>query len=203
MEAKQLGNPAPLGLIAFASTTWLLSLVNAGFYDVKSVDVVLAMALVFGGAAQVIAGILAFVRGNTFPGVAFVAYGAFWISFAIYVKFFGGGAPASFVGWFLFGWGIFSFYMWIATFRHNMVLQVVFLTLWVTFMLLAAGDFFGIPLAHTAGGYLGLVCAALAAYLSAAEIINGDYGRTVLPVWPYEATPARPTVVGASSRLAS
>ena len=54
-------------------------------------------------------------------------------------------------------------------------------------MLLAIGDWFAIPLSHMAGGYLGLVCAALAAYLSAAEIINGDFGRTVLPVGPYVA----------------
>ncbi len=67
--------------------------------------------------------------------------------------------------------------MWIASFRHNTALQLTFLTLWVTFLLLAIGDWLGIPMSHTAGGYLGLVCAALAAYLSAAEIINGDYGR--------------------------
>ena len=144
MDTK-LGNPAPLGLIAFASTTWLLSLVNAGFFDEKSVVLVLSMALVFGGVVQAIAGIIAFMRGNTFPGVAFLAYGAFWISFATYAKFFGGGAPAAFVGCWLFGWGVFSFYMWIATFRHNTALQLTFLTLWVTFLLLAAADLFGMP----------------------------------------------------------
>ena len=202
MDTK-LGNPAPLGLIAFASTTWLLSLVNAGFFDEKSVVLVLSMALVFGGVVQAIAGIIAFMRGNTFPGVAFLAYGAFWISFATYAKFFGGGAPAAFVGCWLFGWGVFSFYMWIATFRHNTALQLTFLTLWVTFLLLAAADLFGMPILHTAGGYLGLVCAALAAYLSAAEIINGDFGRTVLPVGPYipPAVSTR-TEVGAKPRMA-
>ncbi len=184
MDGK-IGNPAPLGLFAFASTTWLLSLINAGLYEEKSLVVVLSMALVFGGTVQAIAGILCFLRGNTFPGVAFMAYGAFWISLVVFAKFFGGGAPASFVGWYLFLWGVFSFYMWIATFRHNTALQVTFLTLWVTFLLLAIGDWFGIALSHTAGGYLGLVCAALATYLSAAEIINGDFGRTVLPVGPY------------------
>ena len=76
MEAKQLGNPAPLGLIAFASTTYLLSMVNAGWFDGKSVVLVLSMALIFGGAVQAIAGIIAFLRGNTFPGVAFLAYAA-------------------------------------------------------------------------------------------------------------------------------
>jgi len=160
-------------------------MVNAGWFDEKSLVVVLSMALVFGGAVQAIAGILAFLRGNTFPGVAFMAYGAFWLSLVTFARFFGGGAPAPFVGWHLFVWGVFSFYMWIATFRHNTALQLTFLALWITFMLLAVGDGFGIPLATTAGGYLGLVTAALAAYLSAAEIINADYGRTVLPVGPY------------------
>jgi len=184
METK-LGNPAPLGLFAFASTTWLLSLVNSGLADGKGITMVLAMALVFGGTVQAIAGIIAFMRGNTFPGVAFLAYGAFWISFAAYAKLFGGGAPASFVGWWLLVWGVFSFYMWIATFRHNTALQLTFLALWVTFLLLAVGDGFEIATIKTAGGYLGLVTAALAAYLSAAEIINGDFGRTILPVGPY------------------
>ena len=185
MEMKQVGNPAPLGLIAFATTTWLLSLVNAGLADEKGIVVVLAMAMVFGGVVQCIAGIIAFLRGNTFPGVAFLAYGGFWISLVTFEKFFGGGAPASFVGWYLFVWGVFSFYMWIAAFRHNTALQLTFLALWVTFLLLAGGAFFGMPILHMAGGYLGLVTAALAAYLSAAEIINGDYGRTVLPIGPY------------------
>ena len=185
MDTK-LGNPAPLGLFAFASTTWLLSLLNAGLADGKGIVMVLSMALVFGGTVQAIAGIIAFMRGNTFPGVAFLAYGAFWISFATYAKILGGGAPAPFIGWYLFVWGVFSFYMWIATFRHNTALQLMFLALWITFLLLAIGDGFEVAMIKMAGGYLGLVTAALAAYLSAAEIINGDYGRTVLPIGPYE-----------------
>jgi succinate-acetate transporter protein len=181
VETK-LANPAPLGLIGFASTTWLLSMVNAGFFSGSSLSIVLAMALAFGGGAQVLAGILSFVRGNTFATVAFVAYGSFWLSFVAYAHEFGGSAPAAFVGWYLLVWGVFTFYMWIASFRHTTVLQLVFLTLWITFFLLAAGELGGITALHTAGGYLGLVCAALAAYLSAAEVINGDYGRTVLPI---------------------
>ncbi len=149
MENK-IANPAPLGLFAFASTTWLLSLINAGLADGKGLVLVLAMALVFGGTVQAIAGILAFLRGNTFPGVAFLAYGAFWISLATYVKFFGGGA-GPFIGWYLFVWGVFSFYMWIAAFRHNTALQLTFLALWITFFLLAIGDGFGIPLSTTFG----------------------------------------------------
>jgi len=175
-------NPAPLGLIGFAATTWLLSMVNAGLFDKTSMSLVLAMALAFGGGAQMLAGLLCYFRGNTFATVAFLSYGAFWLSFVAYVHVFGGGAPGPFVGWYLCVWGVFTFYMWIASFRHNTALQLVFLTLWITFFLLAGGEWFGIEALHTLGGYTGLVCAGIAAYLSAAEIINGDYGRVILPI---------------------
>ena len=204
---NRLANPAPLGLIAFALTTWLLSMVNSGWYDVKSMSVVLAMALVYGGAVQAIAGILAYFRGNTFATVAFLSYGAFWLSLVSYLAVFGVAAPAggaagaaaaaapeaapvTFVGWYLIVWGAFTFYMWIASFRHNMVLQTLFLALWITFVLLAVGDWTGWHPVYEAGGYAGLVTAVIAAYLSAAEMINGDYGRTILPVWPSAQTPA-------------
>jgi len=180
METK--ANPAPLGLIGFAATTWLLSLINAGIFGQEAMPLVLGMALAFGGGAQVLAGILSYLRGNTFATVAFLSYGSFWLSFVAYIHVFGGGAPPGFVAWYLLAWGVFTFYMWIASFRHNTALQLVFLTLWITFFLLAAGDFSSSAVLHKAGGYLGLVCAALAAYLSAAEVINADYGRTVLPI---------------------
>ena len=183
VESK-LANPAPLGLIAFAATTWLLSMVNAKLFGESSLPIVLAMGLALGGGAQVLAGILSFIRGNTFATVAFVAYGSFWLSFVAYQHEFGGGAPPAFVGWYLLVWGVFTFYMWIASFRHTTVLQLIFLTLWITLFLLAASEFRGSSTLHVAGGYLGLVCAGLAGYLSAAEVINADYGRTILPIGP-------------------
>jgi len=179
---NRFANPAPLGLFAFASTTWLLSLMNAGLFGAPSLPLVLGMALAFGGCAQVLAGLLSYVRGNSFATLAFISYGSFWLSFVAYLHVFGGGAPPAFVGWYLLVWGVFTFYMWIASFRHNTALQLVFLTLWITFFVLAAGDLFGSAMLHRTGGYTGLVCAALAAYLSAAEIINADYGRTILPI---------------------
>src|SRR5580658_7891938 len=181
---NRFANPAPLGLFAFASTTWLLSLVNAGFFSQQSLALVFGMALAFGGGAQVLAGLLSYIRGNTFATVAFVSYGSFWLSFVAYVHEFGGTAPPAFVGWYLFLWGILTFYMWIASFRHNTALQLVFLTLWITFLLLAISEWSESTRLHMLGGYTGLVCAFLAAYLSAAEVINTDYGRVVLPIGP-------------------
>lgn len=178
----KLANPAPLGLTGFALTTWMLSLVNAGFLSGPSVPIVLALAFAFGGTAQFFAGLAELPRGNTFGFTAFCSYGAFWWSFALFVKFFATGVPPAAVAWYLLAWGVFTFAMWIGTMRLNRALQLIFGVLVVTFFVLAAGDFTGSATLHQFGGYLGLVTALLAFYLAAAEIINETWGRTVLPI---------------------
>lgn len=175
-------NPAPLGLAGFALTTWLLSMINAGWFTGDSLNMVLACALAFGGTAQAIAGVMELPRGNTFGATAFLSYGAFWWSFALFVMFLHDKVPAAFVGWYLFLWGVFTFYMWFATFRSPRALQLIFLALWITFFLLAAGEWTGSGGLHAAGGYGGLLTAVLAFYLSAATVINEAYDRVVLPV---------------------
>lgn len=190
MEGK-LGNAAPLGLAGFAFTTWMLSMVNAGWFTSTSLGMVLALAMAYGGTIQMIAGIMEYKRGNTFATVAFLSYGAFWWSYALFVHFFAAGVPGAFIGWYLFVWGIFTFYMWVATLRTNMALQLVFLALWLTFILLAIGTW-GIPGFVTIGGYVGLITAIFAFYLSAAEVINELFGRSVLPTGPFTKTPSSP-----------
>ena len=76
MQGK-LANPGPLGLAGFAFTTWMLSMINAGWYSTSSMGLVLALAMAYGGTAQLVAGVLEFRRGNTFGTVAFFSYGAF------------------------------------------------------------------------------------------------------------------------------
>jgi len=178
----KLANPAPLGLFGFALTTWLLSLVNAGFLPAASVPLVLALAFAYGGTAQFAAGLLEIPRGNTFGFVAFCSYGAFWWSFALFVEFFATGVPAAAVGYYLLAWGVFTFAMWIGTFALNRALFLVFLALWITFALLGLKDLLGIPALGTFGGYFGLLTAIFAAYLGAAEVINEAHGKTVLPI---------------------
>ncbi len=178
----KLLNPAPLGLAGFALTTWLLSMINVGWFSGASMGLVLACALAFGGTAQAVAGLMEVPRGNTFGATAFLGYGAFWWSFALFVLFLHDKVPPAFVGWYLFLWGVFTFYMWLATFRSPRVLQFIFLALWITFGLLAAGEWMGSTLFQIAGGYMGLVTAALAFYLSAADLLNEVYQRVVLPV---------------------
>jgi len=178
----RFSNPAPLGLAGFALTTWLLSMINAGWFSGDAMGMVLAVAMAYGGTAQIIAGVMELPRGNTFGATAFVSYGAFWWSFALFVLLPHDKVPGAFVGWYLFMWGVFTLYMWLGTLRAARALQLIFLALWITFFLLAAGEWTGMAGLHKAGGYVGLLTALLAFYLSAAEIINEGHKRVVLPL---------------------
>jgi uncharacterized protein len=186
----KLVNPAPLGLSGFALTTWLLSMINAGWYPPLTMPLVLAMAFAFGGTAQFVAGLCELPRGNSFGFVAFCGFGSFWWSFALFVMFPHAGVPASFVGWYLALWGVFTFFMWFGTFTANRAVYMVFLLLWITFALLAVGEWTDIGLFHRLGGYGGLATAIAALYLAAAGIINEAHDRIVLPIGPYD--PAAP-----------
>lgn len=181
MAAKE-ANPAPLGLAGFAITTFLLSLVNAGAFA-STLSITLALALMYGGIAQLLAGMWEFKNGNTFGATAFSSYGAFWLSFVAYAFIFGG-KDATALAWYLLAWGFFTFYMWIATLKGDRPVMVVFLLLWITYLLLAIGAFgnAGAGQGLTAiGGYVGILTALAAWYASARGVINPAWGRVVLP----------------------
>lgn len=177
-----LANPAPLGLCGFALTTWLLSLINGGIFDAQNVGVVLGMAFAFGGTAQMIAGMFEYKKGNTFGFTAFISYGAFWWSWALMTVFFKGNAEASFIGWYLAVWGVFTFMMFLGTLAKAKALRAIFFFLTLTFFALAIGDGTGNHAIVNLGGYLGLITALCAFYLAAADIINESFGRTILPI---------------------
>jgi len=182
--AAKEANPAPLGLAAFGLTTLCLSVINAGIVTASSLGIVVGLAAAYGGLGQVLAGMWEFRNGNTFGATAFTSYGLFWLSFATFVAFFGGKDAGNEVGWYLLAWGIFTFYMWIATLRGDRPVMIVFLLLWITFVLLALGEFNGnAPGAgiRAVGGYVGLITAIAAFYASARGIINPAFGRTILP----------------------
>ncbi len=187
-ESKSvLANPAPLGLIAFGLTTVILSLINAGILPKGGEPVVLPLAFAFGGLIQMMAGVMEFRAANTFGTVAFLSYGAFWWWFALLVLLGSHGVldlsqAGSTIAVTLIAWGVFTLYMWIATFRLAKALWFVFLTLWITFFLLGFGDLLGAHGLSQAGGWMGLLCGLLAMYTSFALVTNSTFGRSVLPV---------------------
>ena len=175
-------NPAPLGLLAFGMTTVLLNMHNAGWFGMSSM--ILAMGIFYGGMAQVFAGWMEWKKGNTFGTVAFMSYGLFWLTLVFLIvgpKTGWMDAPAGMIEY-LFMWGLFTFCLWIATLKHAKALQVVFLTLFVLFWLLALGDYTGNAALKTFTGYEGIFCGLSAIYLGIAQVLNETYGRKVLPV---------------------
>ncbi len=182
-----VADPAPLGLGAFAMTTLALSLYNANVWS-GGIFAALALALVFGGFAQLLAGMWEFARKNTFGAIAFTSYGAFWIAYYVFVHFLAASIPAADVGQavgvFLLGWTIITFYLMIASLRVSGAVLAVFVALTVTFVLLTIGNFEGKSGILHAGGWTGIVTAALAFYASAAGVINETFKQPVLPVFP-------------------
>lgn len=180
-------NPGPLGLAAFALTTFVLSLFNSGLVSNAALSaVVLPLALFYGGLAQFAAGLMEFRRGNTFGTTAFVSYGAFWMSFATYVKFVVPTLPADqahvATGWFLVAWFLFTAYMSVAAMKLDVAHRVLFVSLALTFLFLALGDLAqSTALGHT-GGFLGLFTALVAWYISFAVVAKETWRRDVVPL---------------------
>src|SRR5881227_413863 len=182
-------NPAPLGLLGFGMTTVLLNLHNAGFYELNSM--ILAMGICYGGAAQVIAGIMEWRKGNTFAATAFISYGFFWLSLVtlIILAKLGWGAPSNDTAMaaYLAIWGVFTAVMFVGTLRLNLALQVVFGSLAILFFLLAIGDFINAaPGFRQFTGYEGIFCGFSAIYAGLAQVLNEIFGKVVLPLGPVE-----------------
>jgi uncharacterized protein len=184
--APMIGDPAPLGLAAFALTTFVLSFFNAGLVSDKGVPVVLGLALAYGGIAQLLAGMWEFRNNNTFGATAFSSFGAFWISFFVLEQFHASKIPTAnlgkSVGLYLIAWGIFTTYMWVASFRVSVAVNLVFLLLAATFFVLGIGNANGTESIVHAGGWLGIATAVVAWYASFASVTNRTFGRIVLPV---------------------
>ena len=128
-------NPAPLGLIAFGMTTLLLNLHNAGLFAFDSM--ILSMGILYGGIAQVIAGLMEWKKNNTFGSTAFVSYGIFWLSLAGLQIIGGSGlfpppGDVSMATYFCV-WGLFTLVLFIGTFRLSRALQFVFGSLAIVF----------------------------------------------------------------------
>jgi hypothetical protein len=181
-------NPAPLGLLAFALTTILLNLHNAGFFPLDAM--IVSMGIFYGGIAQIFAGVFEWRKKNTFATTAFISYGFFWLTLCGIILFPKLGwaerpgpiAMASYLGI----WGLMSFVLFIATFRLNRALQIVFFLLVVLFALLAVGDILGSTMLRTIAGYEGILTGLAAMYTGLAQVLNELYGRVIWPLGPVQ-----------------
>ena len=196
-------DPAPLGLAAFALTTFLLSAANAHWMTTATGDAWLGFALAYGGLAQFAAGMWEFRNRNVFGATAFGTYGAFWIGIGLWALLVApppaGAGPAAVLahaaatgkdlGWILLAFAIFNTYMLMWSTQVNMAVFGVFLTLEATEIILFIGNFAANANVVKIGGYVGVLTALVAWYASAAIVVNTMRGGAPTlpvgkPLWP-------------------
>lgn len=188
VAATTWGNSAPLALAAFAVPTLMLSAVNIGWVSIALTPMIFAVALVSGGIVQLIAGIIQLRTGNTFTGVLFSMFAALWLSLFAFAEFFEGEIPLTerghALGLLLFAFGAFTLWVFVASFRTNIVVVTALALLAATLFLLGAGKYGANIDLVKAAGWLGLIAAVEAAYLSCAELCQAAYKREILPIGP-------------------
>ena len=177
-------NPAPLGLCAFGTTTILLSLCNFGIIALSSP--VIAMAIFYGGIAQIIAGLMEWKKNNNFGFLTFVSFGFFWITFAgiMMLPVLGlAKAPQPVdLAAFLSVWGIIALGLLICTLKMHRSLQVTLLAVLLLIVILVAAELTGSGLIRMSGGVMGIIAGGLALYIGLGQIINEVHNRKILPV---------------------
>ncbi len=199
-----IADPAPLGLAAFALTTFLLSAKNAGWMTHATGSAWLGFAFAYGGFAQLCAAMWEFRNRNVIGATGFGTFGAFWVGLGFWVLLVANPAVAAIkpvtaaatvtalnhdLGWILLGFGIFTLYATILITQTNTALFTTFLLLFVTIVVLCIGNFnAGAALLPTTtikiGGYLGVITALAAWYTSAAGMAAGIGGKLRFPVGP-------------------
>lgn len=177
-------NPAPLGLCAFGMTTLLLSLHNAGFTGLSSP--IIAMAILYGGIAQVCVGFMEWRKKNSFGMLTFGSFGFFWITFAAILilpalSLAKAPTPVELAA-FLAIWGVFAFGLFICTLAMHRLLQITLAAVVLLVVFLVAANLTGSALILTIGGVTGLVAGGLALYMGMGQVINEIFGRKILPV---------------------
>ena len=187
--AAGIADPAPLGLAAFALTTFLLSATNANWTGAATGNAWLGYAIAYGGLCQLLAGMWEFRNRNVFGATAFSTYGGFWIGLGLWALLVAphaaGNQGAHDIGWILLAFAIFNTYMLILAAQANMAVFLVFLTLEITEIVLFIGNFAVNTTIIHIGGYIGIITALVAWYTSAAGVSNGIAGGTIkLPVGP-------------------
>jgi len=182
-----IADPAPLGLAAFALTTFLLSAANAKWMNAATGSAWLGYALAYGGLCQLLAGMWEFRNRNVFGATAFSTYGGFWIGLFLWARFVAPSATSASaadhdVAWILLAFAIFNTYMLIMSTQVNTAVFAVFLTLELTEIVLFIGNFNGNDTIVKVGGYLGVLTALCAWYTSLAGVSIFMGGKIRFPV---------------------
>jgi succinate-acetate transporter protein len=183
-----MANPAPWAVTAFATTSFMLGMYQTHLLNNAGILIVLPAAFFFGGLVQIIVAIMEFTRGNLFGGAVFGTYGPFWVMFGAFETLYAASVPPvqlnDAICLFLAVFAVITFYLAIASLRHDLVLCVIIWLIFVGLVVLSVGSgAINVDITE-AGGVIVLIFAILAWYHAAGDVIESTFGRKVLPFGP-------------------
>ncbi|CAJ2506923.1 Uu.00g081090.m01.CDS01 [Anthostomella pinea] len=193
----KLASANPLGLLAFATSLFMLSLFGLKPRGIETNNIIIANMIFLGGVAQVIAGIIDFVAGNAFGATVFSAYGAFNLAYSL-IFLPGSGILASYadgngglkpefeqaVALFVWQWFIITVIFTIGAIRSNYVLLSVLSLADVTLILIATGNMTGNENILRASSGFGFASAIMSYYAAAAYLYVDGTTPFELPLFP-------------------
>lgn len=177
--ASTHANPVPLGMGAFALTTFVVSIANAGATSSS-----FASLTFFGGLALLLAGMWEFRKGGTLNATAFTLYGVLWLSYSNY-GIFASASSATGSGYYFLAWTILSFVFLLGSLRTHGALIAIFLFFTLTTLALSIGQYAGgsANWQHI-GGWLGIITAAIAVYTALSGLLHSEKSAFQLPTFP-------------------
>jgi succinate-acetate transporter protein len=194
-EVSYIANPVPLGLTAYAVTTAILGCVYAGFilpHIGTGISLLVAVAFIWGGIIQVLAGMWEFRRDNTLAATLFTTYGGFLATFGIvFFPRFGllaalslAGALHAALGLFFLVWTITAGVLFIGSLRTHAAMFIMLVLLFVAFLLFTIAELAGFTggALYIAGGWCAIVSALFAWYIALVALLIGPNSPAVLPL---------------------
>ena len=181
-------DPTALGVFGLAIVTLVAASQKMGW--TSGTTFVLPWALFLGAGAQLWASTVDFKKNNYFGSIVLGVYGLFWMGvslhWAIAQGWFGPVDPAADprqFGFVCIGYGIFSFFIMIASFETNKVFAVILVLINVLFVSLAC-SILGVSASFFSGLAAGseLLISLFSFYACGAIFLNGFFGRVVLPL---------------------
>lgn len=194
---QPIAAPSILGLFGFAGATMMVGAWEAGWYGSANTGIILfPFAAAFGGLAQFIAGVWSYRARDGLATAMHGMWGAFWLAFGLLFGMIAihaippalvphfGHTNGGFAFWFTV-LGIITGLGTLAAFAESLSLVMVLGPLAVGSILTSVGFFLGPMWLFTAGGYAFTFAALAAVYTAGALMLEGSYGRTILPMGKY------------------
>ncbi|KAF8276415.1 putative GPR1/FUN34/yaaH family [Trypanosoma cruzi] len=189
---QKLGNPGALGLLAFGATTLLVNASTAKLFAMNTTTA--GVVIMYGGLTQLIAGVMEFVRGNTFGCTISTSFGAFWLATAMvwilpqknpgtpYASL--QGAEDGLVGINAFLWALILFIGFLSSLCEPLAVTMVFFTGFLFILTQSIALWANSSVMLQVAGYEGMICGVIAFYCGIAMTLNDAHKRTLLPLFP-------------------